>query len=99
MKRVLKILSLLSFVNIVIASEININVGDPLENLLASEGDATVVEELIDRGAPFVRFYYEDLNMSFIVNKETDYICDIAKGRTEGDCFPCAQGQTSEMCP
>ena len=77
----------------------DIKIGDSLENLLESEGDATVVEELIDRGTSFVRFYYQDLNMSFIINKETDYICDIAIGITGGDCFPCEQGQTSAMCP
>ncbi len=99
MNRVLKILSLLFFANIVIASEINIKIGDSLENLLESEGDATVVEALIDRGAPFVRFYYQDLNRSFIINKETDYICDIAVGIDGGNCFPCEQNKTSEKCP
>lgn len=66
------------FTNSIRASEVNIKIGDPLEKLLESEGDANVVEELINRGTSFVRFYYEDLNMSFIVNNETDYICDIA---------------------
>ena len=99
MKNVLINLSLLCWVNIASASGLNIKIGDPLENLLASEGDATVVEEFIERGAPFVRFYYQNVNRSFIVNKETDYICDIAIGITGGNCFPCELEQTSAVCP
>jgi hypothetical protein len=99
MKSILIIISLFIFTNSIRASDINIKIGDSLENLLESEGDATVVEELIDRGTSFVRFYYQDLNMSFIINKETDYICDIAIGVTGGNCFICEQDQTSEMCP
>lgn len=97
MKTILITLGLLFITDIVIASDINI--GDPLDNLLVSEGDATIVEELIVRETPFVNYYYEMSNRSYLVNKETDLICDIVEGKTGANCFPCERNQTSATCP
>ncbi len=99
MKSILISLILLCCTQMASATKLGIKVGDPLENLLATAGDARLVEIFEYRDAAFIRFYYAELNRSFIVNKETDKICDIAVGVTGGNCFPCEENQTSALCP
>ena len=99
MKNILISLILLCCTPMASATKLAIMVGDPLENLLATAGDASIVEGFEYRETAFTRFYYQELNHSFIINNEMDNICDIAVGITGGNCFPCEENQTSALCP
>jgi len=99
MKSSLISLMLLGCAYMASAAELGLKVGEPLDNLLEFAGDASIVEAFEYRETAFTRFYYQDLNRSFIINNETDNICDIAVGITGGNCFPCQENQTSAVCP
>ena len=80
------------FIGFRLAHDINrfqeLEVGQTLEFLLASEGDPDEVIQALPDGEHFSSYYYHQSNTSYIINTETGYICAISIGKHNGVCSP-----------
>lgn len=66
----------------------DIKAGQTIEFLLMSEGEPDDVLQSLPDGEHFESYYYRNLNLSFVVNNETGYICGVASGKHQGNCQP-----------
>lgn len=66
----------------------NVQIGQTLEFLLASEGDPFEAIPLTGKDSYLHSYYYREANTTYIVNTETGYICDAVIGKHIGNCLP-----------
>ncbi|MDE1222702.1 hypothetical protein MCT05_18455 [Vibrio aestuarianus] len=52
-----------------------------------------------DQGMEFTHYFSSELNRSFIVNDEIGEVCYIYEGNEVLSCFPCEEGEVSDVCP
>tara|TARA_R110002050_G_scaffold9504_1_gene33051 strand:+ start:196761 stop:197138 length:378 start_codon:yes stop_codon:yes gene_type:complete len=65
----------------------NVQIGQTLEFLLASEGDPSTIVRSAGNDDYLHFYYYHEMNTTYIVNTETGYICDAAMGKLTGNCL------------
>jgi len=91
------ILALLA--NYCIADPANIELGDSLDKLIEFEGKATRVSVLTMKDKIFITHFYQESNISYVIDEESGMICEITLGETEGYCYPCDYGPSAGTCP
>lgn len=66
----------------------DVEIGQTLEFLLFSKGEASEIKALSGQDQHLHYYYYSCSNSTYIVNSETGYICNATIGKFTGSCNP-----------
>ena len=90
---------LLSFAISAFAQQGSVGLGDPRESVLDRWGVPAEVKEIRVKEKVFITYYYRKIDVSFVIDKNFNIVCEMALGKTVGVCYPCEYGPGVGTCP